>query len=44
MSEYEHGDHEPCITCENGTARVMTLKEAARMEQRHALGLPSERP
>lgn len=41
--EYEHGDHEPCITCEDGTAWVVTLKEGARMEQRHAMGLPAEK-
>ena len=37
QSEYQHGDTEPCIYCENGTARVMTLREAAACEQAHAL-------
>lgn len=41
---YEHGDHEPCITCPNGTARVMTLREAACIESRHARGLPPGAP
>ena len=34
---YKHGDSEPCI-CGDGVARVMTLKEAAALEQRIALG------
>lgn len=36
--EYEHGDSEPCCLCEDGVARVMTLPEAAALEQRRALG------
>jgi hypothetical protein len=36
---YEHGDREPCITCADGTARVMTLKEAARLESQIAQGV-----
>jgi hypothetical protein len=40
QAEYALGDWEPCITCENGVARVMTLQEAARVEQRHAMGKP----
>ena len=35
--EYEHGDSEPCCLCENGVARVMSLKEAAAAGQRYAL-------
>jgi hypothetical protein len=35
--EYAHSSSEPCINCERGTARVMTIKEAAAVEQRHAL-------
>lgn len=34
------GDEEKCITCSDdppGMARVMTLQDAARIEQRHAL-------
>lgn len=41
----EHGDREKCITCPGdnpGIAVVVTIKEGARMEQRHALGLPPE--
>lgn len=34
---YEYGDSEPCI-CGEGVARVMTTQEAARLEQRIALG------
>ncbi len=41
--EYEHGDSEPCI-CGNGVARVMTLKEAAKIEQEIALGIRVPRP
>lgn len=37
--EYQHGDSEPCCLCPNGVARVVTLREAAAMEQAHALGL-----
>ena len=36
--EYEHWDSEPCCLCENGTARVVTIKEAAAWEQARALG------
>jgi hypothetical protein len=35
--DYKHGDNEPCV-CGDGVARVMTLKEAAALEQRIALG------
>ncbi len=35
--EYAHGDSEPCV-CGDGVARVMTLSEAAAVEQRIALG------
>lgn len=35
---YKHGDWEPCCLCEKGTARVVTLKEAAAWEQAKALG------
>lgn len=35
--EYELGDSEPCCLCENGVARVVTLAEAASIEQMHAL-------
>lgn len=34
---YEFGDHEPC-DCGKGVSRVMTLKQAAAMEQLRALG------
>lgn len=34
---YGLGDSEPCVECRNGTAHVMTLKEAAAIEQRRAL-------
>lgn len=30
--EYGLGDSEPCVHCDNGTARVMTLADAARIE------------
>jgi len=36
--EYEHGDSEPCV-CGDGVARVMTIKEAAAIEQKIALDL-----
>lgn len=39
---YNHGDSEPCVECENGTARVMTIEEAASIEQQHALSTPSD--
>lgn len=35
---YEVGDKEPCITCGQGTAHVMTLKGAARFEAEIARG------
>lgn len=34
---YEIGDSEPC-SCGKGVARVMSLKDAARISQRIALG------
>jgi hypothetical protein len=36
--EYAHGDHEPC-TCGKGTARVMTLQDAAKLESEIARGI-----
>ena len=42
-SEYELGDHEPCIDCGDGAAHVMTLKQAAAYEQGLALGLDRDR-
>ena len=38
QEEYAHGDWEKC-EC-GGVARVMTLKEGAKLEQRIALGMP----
>lgn len=38
QTDYDRGDSEPCVLCEDGVARVMTLKEAAATEQRRALG------
>ena len=38
-SDYAIGDSEPCCLCGEGTARVMTLKEAAKFEQEIALGI-----
>lgn len=35
--EYVSGDFEPCCLCSNGQARVMSLAEAAALEQRRAL-------
>lgn len=35
----EHGDKEKCVVCYAGFSQVMTLKEAAKLEQRRALGL-----
>lgn len=35
---YSHGDSEPCVHCEAGIARVVTLREAAAWEQAKALG------
>ena len=40
--DYAHGDSEPCRKCVNGTARVMTSKEAAAIEQAYALGCSHE--
>jgi len=37
--QYELGDHEPCITCGDGTAHVVTLHMAACYEQGRALGM-----
>jgi hypothetical protein len=37
VAPYVHGDHEPC-DCGEGVARVMTVKEAAALEQRISLG------
>lgn len=39
---YVHGDKEPCITCANGTAQVMTTEEAAAIEQAWALSADAE--
>lgn len=36
---YELGDKEPCITCGQGTAHVMTIKEAAKFEAEIARGI-----
>jgi hypothetical protein len=36
---YKLGDKEPCITCGQGTAHVMTLKDGARFESEVARGL-----
>lgn len=36
---YAIGDKEPCVTCGQGTAHVMSLKEAARFESEIARGL-----
>ena len=36
--EYEHGDSEPCCLCDDGVARVVTLKEVDQWEQSKALG------
>jgi hypothetical protein len=35
--EYDHGDSEPCVHCVSGVALVVTLEEAAAMEQKHAI-------
>jgi hypothetical protein len=40
-SPYELGDKEPCITCGQGTAQVMTTKEAAKFEAEIARGIRS---
>ena len=40
QEEYAHGDWEKC-EC-GGAARVMTLKECARLEQQIATGVPRE--
>jgi hypothetical protein len=37
--DYERGDKEPCVLCEDGVAVVMTLQEGAKLEQEIALGL-----
>ena len=37
--EYVPGDHEPCITCGDGTAHVMTVRLGAAYEQGRALGM-----
>jgi len=36
--EYNLGDFEPCVHCADGTAVVVTLREAAAWEQAKALG------
>lgn len=36
---YEIGDKEPCISCGEGTAVVMTLKDAAALESAIARGI-----
>lgn len=36
---YQLGDKEPCTHCGEGTAKVMTLKEGARLESEIAQGL-----
>lgn len=38
-NEYALGDKEPCITCGDGTAHVVTLRLGAAYEQGRALGL-----
>ena len=38
QSDYQHGDSEPCVLCDDGVARVVTLREAAAWEQARALG------
>lgn len=40
--EYEVGDHEPCITCPDGEAHVMSTRMAAAYEQGLALGMTPE--
>ena len=37
--QYALGDHEPCITCGDGTAHVVTLRMGACYEQGRALGM-----
>lgn len=37
--QYTLGDHEPCITCGDGTAHVVTLRMGAAYEQGLALGM-----
>jgi hypothetical protein len=39
VEQYELGDHEPCITCSDGTAHVMTVQLGAAYEQGRALGM-----
>ena len=36
---YAIGDSEPCVKCGDGVSRVMTLKDAARLESAIAQGL-----
>jgi len=40
---YVNGDTEPCVTCGEGVSRVMTLKDAARLESAIAQGLVQPR-
>jgi len=40
---YVNGDTEPCIACGEGVSRVMTLKDAARLESAIAQGLVQPR-
>jgi hypothetical protein len=42
--EYTHGASEPCVSCETGVARVMTISEAAQVEQRRALTTKAVQP
>lgn len=39
QDQYALGDHEPCITCGDGTAHVVTLRMGACYEQGLALGM-----
>ena len=39
VEQYVLGDHEPCITCGDGTAHVMTVRLGAAFEQGLALGM-----
>ena len=38
QAEYELGDSEPCVHCEDGVARVVTLREGAAWEHAKAMG------
>lgn len=41
---YSLGDKEPCITCGEGTAVVMTMKQAAKFESEIARGIRKPEP